>query len=157
MKFLANSLLIMIILTCFTKTDIKKQSSINQIENGDVLISLNDSISFHWDNQKYKFVEDSLWKLLENDYQNLEPVLIDLILDTNESQAKICSIERNLYKGDLSFLVLDKINNLPYIDIFHTQWDSFDVDCNYPGGMLWYINKNRSEIKQSVSNYLLTR
>ena len=82
---------------------------------------------------------------------------IALISDTTETQAKACGVDRKLLVGDITLLLVNKVKRVPYLKVFGIQWDAYDVDCPYPLRMLDYINDYRSEVREKVKSYIISK
>ncbi|MDJ1481568.1 hypothetical protein QNI16_13800 [Cytophagaceae bacterium YF14B1] len=125
-----------------------------KIVNGVILIKLPNGVSFNWDNDCSRIVEDSLYRSLVTTFSTKQHSTIRLILDTTITSARVCTFDKNLLVGDLAFLVIDKIKGIHYALVFNVQFDVFQADCPYPFGLFSYINKYRSEAYTKVELYL---
>ena len=128
----------------------------DKIESKDsiVLIRLSKDVSFNWNNQTFTIVEDALWNQLLLSYEDNCFGIAHQIVIMDETPAKACGIERNLVLGDLAFIVIDKVESLPYFEAYGVQWDALDATCRYPQGMLDYIKRYREEIRDKTQLYL---
>lgn len=120
-----------------------------------ILVQLSNGTSLHWSNQSSKIIEDSLFREVSVSFPKKRMSLIALISDTTETQAKACGVDKNLLVGDISFLLIDKIKMVPYFKVLGVQWDTYDMDCPYPFGLLDYINSHRDEVRKKVKSYIL--
>ena len=118
-----------------------------------VLISISDNVQINWDNKSNGFVEDSLLDIAMKVAKTDRQLILDEVLNRDESEARICGLNGNLAVGDLAFLLISKTYDLPYFQVFEIQWDTFDAGCAYPSGMLEYIQNHRSEMKEKMEMY----
>ena len=119
-----------------------------------VLVQLSNGIVFNWNNKSFCIVEDNLFSSVVTIFSQKQQSIVACILDTTKTPAKVCSLDRNLLVGDLTFLLIDKVKSLPYFKALGVQWDTFDTDCNYPFGLFDYINNYRDEVSNKVGSYL---
>ncbi|MDJ1501235.1 hypothetical protein [Xanthocytophaga agilis] len=124
-----------------------------KIVNGVILIELPNGVSFNWDNDCSRIVEDSLYRSLVTTFSTKQHSTIRLILDSTITSARVCAFDKNLLVGDLAFLLIDKIKGIPYALVLNVQFDVFQADCYYPVGLFSYINKYRSEVYKKVELY----
>jgi hypothetical protein len=120
-----------------------------------VEIQIIDDIAIRWDNNTHLIIEDNLWSTIDSVYSNDKSLIINEILNVKLTPAKSCSIERNLYVGDIVFIIINKIENLPLINIINTQCDFFESGCPYPIGMFDAINIDRNEVKNNILQEVL--
>ncbi|GAA0876020.1 hypothetical protein GCM10009118_24300 [Wandonia haliotis] len=122
-----------------------------------VLVQLVEDISINWNNQSYSIMEDELFSSVVAVFSKKQKRIIALISDTTISEAKACSIDRNLLVGDLAFLLINKIKKLPYFEVLGVQWDFLEDNCKYPFGLFDYINNYRNEVEKKVEFYLISK
>lgn len=134
------------------KSDERTQKTNDRI----ILITINKNYSFNWDNDKSKVVEDSLFNSLVTNFTSVKLDLADYILNSEGTNAVICNSNRKIKKGDLVFLVINRIEPLPLLDIFKTQCDVYDNNCPYPTCFIEAIDKDRGSIKSRVKDFLQT-
>jgi hypothetical protein len=119
-----------------------------------LLIRLSDDISIHWNNKSQDIVNDALLSSIRASFTDIKQNLVDQILNTSVTPARICSTKRNLVVGDMAFLLIDKIKDVPFFQVFGIQCDFFERDCKYPYGMFDYMNNYREEAKSKLELYL---
>lgn len=105
-----------------------------------ILIQLSDSIQFHWDNRKYVIIDDRLFRRAAMAFRKNKDIVVEQIINEEKTSARVCGMERNLVIGDLAFLLIDEIENIPHIDALHVQWDAFDFECPLRN---WYVRKHK--------------
>ncbi|MDJ1501210.1 hypothetical protein [Xanthocytophaga agilis] len=125
-----------------------------EIVNGIILIELPNGVSFNWDNECSRIVDDSLYRSLITTFSTKQHSTIKLILDTTITPARVCPFDKNLLVGDLAFLLIDKIKGIPYLKALDVRFDSFQADCYYPVSLFAYINNSRHEVYKKVELYL---
>lgn len=111
-------------------------------------------ILFNWNNSTGRIVEDALFHALVLRFKTDKTYLIDQITNLSVTAAIACGREDKLLIGDLAFLIIDKINNLPFFEITNAQCDVFKKGCPYPIGYFDVIKKDRLRIKERVKQYL---
>ncbi len=126
-----------------------------QVNRDVILIEVINDKYLNWDNCKYEIVKDKFWIELKKDYLLNKVKYIELIEDTNSTNAYICGLRKNLVKGDIAFLIIDEVDNIPFFSVFHVQWDVFNNNCKYPDGLFSSLNKKRSFFKSKLLEYLI--
>jgi|GEM_PF-2860682 hypothetical protein len=128
---------------------------IKKIQTSDIInIKLHQGISFDWDNRTSQIVEDKQYFKIRTNFNKNKQQLADQIMDVSPTSATACKLTRNLYIGDLSFLLINKIKKLPNVIIIGVQLDAFEYGCPYPLGYFEAINNNRTSITKRVKDYL---
>ena len=127
--------------------------SIAYVSDSVAQINLANEVAFNWNLRTNEIIEDSLLAHLVRDYPDRRNRIVDLILDTTQTEIRICTMSHNAVRGDFAFLLADRIVNFPYLDLFHVQWDTFEMGCIYPDGLLDYVGKHRIEIQQRIAEY----
>jgi len=122
----------------------------NQINRDVILIEVINDKYLNWDNCKYEIVKDKFWIELKKDYLLNKVKYIKLIEDTTNTDAYICGLRKNLVKGDIAFLIIDEVDNIPLFSVFDIQFDVFDNNCKYPNGLFSSLNKKRSFFKSKL-------
>lgn len=122
------------------------------ISDSIVLVDLGKNISFHWNNNSYRIVRDSLYQGIIENFLINEPHVITSILSTVESPAIICCSDDQLKIGDLAFLLLYDICKIPHIEILGYQLDMFCCDFTHPHGVIQVLSLNRIEIYEKLTN-----
>lgn len=112
---------------------------------------LMDKVNVQWDsiNDLLVLTEQNLH--LKEDSLTIAK-LISLISDTTQLNLRVCSKTEPLVKGDLTFLLLYKLQLVPIFSCFKGQFDVFPPDCDYPDGVLDVLHKRRSEIVKRLKN-----
>ena len=163
-KFCLQSIIIFFCLTSCTtnnhdpKTEdknpqIESKVSLSPSVDTFVLIKFDKNIMLNWDNKTGRIKEDSLFNKIISDFENNKYVLINKLADTSETKAMTC--HKNLVVGDLAFLIIDKVKQLPFFEITKVQCDHFTNECPYPEGYFEVIGRDRIKIKKEVSSLLL--
>lgn len=160
MKRITFLILLSISMKCCTPP-----SPVGDIQNTDnseasdsvLLIELSDDIKFHWNTRKHHIIEDSLFTSIISVYYESRLGICDQIIEKRITKALACPSERNLVTGDFAFLLIDKMERIPAIDVFKMQWDSYVEQCPYPNGMLDYIDSHREEVSDKLHSYLIVK
>jgi len=118
-------------------------------------VQLKNGISFRWSNTKSMIIKDGLLDSTLQAYPNIKKQLVHQILDNTKVPAMVCTMDKNLRKGDLAFLLLLEIGDIPLLKVFQIQWDSYKYNCFYPSGLMKYISNNRKEAKEKLEQYFL--
>lgn len=126
------------------------------VQNDTIKIVLSEDIAVTWDSNDYFIVEDKLWITLQKDFPDRSAVLLDLISNTDQTQAETCGVDRNLMKGDMAFLILLKYygGDFPLAKILDSQCDYFSEDCPYPVGFFTVLDKGRINIQKRTKAFL---
>jgi len=119
-----------------------------------VLVELSEGTSINWSVRSSKIVHDRYFSLAEKMFPLNKKILIDLIADSTETSVTACGIDRMLTRGELAFLLIDEIKNLPNRSIIDMQFDVLEWNCPYPLYYLDFINHNRVDIRKKVKLYL---
>ena len=114
-------------------------------------------ISFNGSNSKNQIIDDMLYRDLLKSFKNERGFIINQITDVTPTLATTCGKKNNLVIGDLAFLLIDKIENLPFFEISHVQCDVYNTACPYPSGYFNAIENHRVDIQHNVKTYLLTK
>ncbi len=127
----------------FSIKSYSQEEKINSIN----LIEINSDIKFNWDNATSKIIKDKLWKKLKTSYQTHKKTLIQEVSNHKLTKAKVCKVKGYLTKGQMAFIILDQLEDIPYALIFKAQYCISYLDCPYIGGLIESIkyNKNASE------------
>jgi len=115
--------------------------SAKKISKNIIRVQLADDIMFHWDNNTCRIKEDKYFQNIVDHFQERKEYLAALFLDTTPSPAVVCGYDSNLIIGDLVFLLLDKIVDIPYFYVFHFQFGCFFNNCFYPLGLFNALKK----------------
>ena len=149
-------ILSIIILGC-TQPKIK---SISSNIDGQVLsfsaihILLFDDISVTWNSSTNDFEKDIFYKKLQKDIHKYKFILTNMIADTTDVNVSVCRNKYKLFKGDVAYILLDKLIDLPKFKIFNMQFDVYDEKCkNLHYEFIDFIQKNRLFVKNKVKKY----
>lgn len=121
-------------------------------KNSVKLIEINSEIKFNWDNSTSKIVEDELWNNLKTLYQTHKRTLIKEVGNHEITSAKVCKVKDKLTKGQMAFIVLDQLEDIPYALVFRSQYCVKYIDCPYLGGLIESIENNQDASSQ-LMNY----
>jgi len=116
-------------------------------------IKLEDGISFNWNNKTSQIVEDSLFRSIVSRFENIKLKLSDQITNLSITPARTCGLERNLYVGDLVFMIITRIQDIP--NPVQMQLDVFEMNCRYPAGFFEAIGYDRTGIRERVKQSLI--
>lgn len=116
------------------------------------LIEINSDILFYWDNSTSEIVKDELWKKLKTNYYSYKRTLIKEVSNQKLTEAKVCYVEDKLTKGQMAFILLDQLDDIPYATVFKTQYCVFHLGCPYVDGLIESIASNRKASEQ-LMNY----
>jgi len=130
---------------------IENTNTATLISDSLVYIDLGENVIFQWNNNSSEILYDSLYQKIVDDFFYKQKYIITLILDTSITPAIICSYNKNLRVGDLVFLLLDNICDIPFFVIFKRQLD-FSYDCRYPLGLIETITFNRKLVYENLIN-----
>lgn len=123
---------------------IKKDPSVIQVQFApDIILS--------W-NTKNRLEEDTSYHTIKNDRQKIYK-LIESISDEEDLNVPTCVKEETLKKGDVAFLYLIRIYNVPPAKCFKMQFCLPDQMCE---SLLGYLKRNRKEAQQKLKIYLQT-
>jgi len=148
-------LLFLLLESCLNNNTDKKYKG----ESPDHVAGAVDSITFVtfekgytviWKNLTSQFVEDSSYFALKSRVTNNKMDFVKMILDSTETNAVACSYKLHLAKGDLAFIILHKLYNLPLFEIYESQLDVLKYDCPYPDGMFELLHKERKKIYENT-------
>lgn len=120
-----------------------------------ILVSFSDKdVAFYWNISTGSIVEDSLFKKLKRIYKRKRDYLIDQVSDTTRTTASVChDLKRKLLMGDMAYLLLDKMENLPFFEITHIQCDVIENDCPSPVNCM-DSGLDRPAIQKRIRHYL---
>lgn len=119
-----------------------------------ILVNLSNEVSFKWSNVSHEIVEDKLFLKIKKQFSQHYLSIVEDISNTTLTKAIECTSHRQLPIGDLAFLLIDKINNIPYFSVLGTQLDAFTNGCEYPKSLFDYLKFNRLEAKSKLKVYL---
>lgn len=114
------------------------------------LVTFEKFCTVKWNNQTSQFLEDSSFALLESQIEHNSTEFIDIITDLTETDAVACPYNQPLRTGDLAFIALNKLRNLPLFEIFETQLDVKYDDCCYSYGIFELLQKNRESVQRNT-------
>ncbi len=113
-----------------------------------ILIEFDGGINILWDNVNDTIIKDENYYSLSQEPININ--IVNAISDTSIVSNHVCSKHSPLRKGDVAFLTLCKLQHIYPAKDLHYQFDVFDKDCEYPYGMLDYLEDNRELIKEAI-------
>jgi len=124
-------------------------------DRGDKILICIDSIKVNWSKEKSEIIKDSLYNETISSKKKKDFIfLARLITDISTSDISYCKTNKRLKKGDLAFILIDKVYGLPYYQITGMQCDYFENGCPYPVGLFEAINKDRNKTRDNVLKYL---
>lgn len=126
----------------------------NYSHSDTVQVYICDTISINWDNCNNDIIEDTYYAAAIVYYNESKCRMTEAIINSNVTSAKICNLDRNLFAGEVAFLFIDKLENLPYASIFQVQFDVLTIDCPYLYGIPEGIYENRYSWSHKICVYL---
>lgn len=104
-------------------------------------------------NSEFLNCDSDYWKIIA--YQKIAiPYLIEKLNDEHITNAKYNCKTENLKVGDIAYLALNEILNIPLFEVTNVQFDWFENNgCR--GGLFNYIENNRNKFKEQVDQYYL--
>ncbi len=121
------------------------------LEKNTILIDLGDSFKFNWNSHEKIIIDDSLLDKIKKNYNKKRNILIDKISDKTSTSYIICGSNQKLKKGDFAFLLIDRIENIKYFDVFGIQMDTFIIGCHYPEHLIEFIDNERLFIQKKLA------
>jgi hypothetical protein len=116
------------------------------------MIELNSEIKFHWNNTTSKIIKDNLWADTQSSYERNKVALIKMVRNKELTNAEICLVNEPITKGQMAFVVLDELEDIPYAMIFKSQYCVINPGCPYIGGLIQSINNN-TEASNQLMDY----
>lgn len=118
-----------------------------------ILIEITSNIKFHWNNSTSKIVKDSLWKELKASYPKHKKTLIQKVGNHEPTEAKVCYVQGTISKGQMAFIVLDKLERIPYAKVFEMQYCVFHIGCPYVEGLIDSVHHNKDAVQQLMDYF----
>ena len=131
--------------------------SAKKISKNMIRVQLADDIIFHWNNNTSKIKKDKYFQNIVDHFQEKKEYLVALFLDTTSTPAVVCGFDSNLVIGDLVFLLIEEIVDIPWASVFY-----FQLDCFYGRPFASILIQNfhnkefRIECQKKLKYYLLT-
>lgn len=138
-------------LILFYNYDIQAQEANSSIQ----LIVLNGEIMLHWDNTKSEIVDDELWEKSKKLYSKNRRFLIQEVSNKERTKAEVCEVKGKLSKGQMAFIVLDQMEEIPYAMVFGYRYCLVYPNCPYIAGLVESIDDNpnaSSQLMEFLSN-----
>jgi hypothetical protein len=120
----------------------------------DPLIEISTKMLVHWDAEEERIRQDSLFMHLSRNFEDYKFELINSISDTSSTRVSACYKQNQIRKGDIAFMVLSEVRDIPLFKVFRVQFDVYDVNCRYPEGLFDYIEENRELVKNQTYEFL---
>lgn len=123
--------------------------------NTNVVTVYIDEAAFNWHNDSSKILQDSLfYELLEKYPQgNLREKIICSIGRITPTSATACNTDKKLVVGDLAYMLLEKIENLPRRKML-IELDIVEDNCFLPLGLFDAIDFRRENLKNKTMKYI---
>lgn len=93
------------------------------------------------------------WKIIATGKDAI-PFLIANLEDTTPTKIKYVCKKEQLKFGDICFVALEQIFNIPLFYVTGQQFDYYENGCR--GGVLTYLDNNRKKIKDPITDYYKT-
>lgn len=145
--------LLLFLYSCSLNTNKDNTKNIVTESNGLIKVYFNNTRFILWNKINNKILEDSNYIFFLHD-KSLHNNLIQSICDTNNLKVQVCFKEKELKKGDIAYIMLDRIYKIPLFNVFNRQFDAYNLNCEYPIDLFNYIENNRLEVKNKLMNYL---
>lgn len=120
----------------------------------EIVVKLSEKIEFNWNNKTSRIKDDSLLKLIKDIWQGEKFDILNQINNNELTQGYICPSNKKLSKGGFAFLLLDELEEIPYFDLFQIQFDSYELDCKYPNGLLDFVERKPKIATSQLEKYL---
>lgn len=117
-----------------------------------VVVSIPNIGILRWNNITSKIEKDDLYRDLLSHFEDNKLLLAEGINDVSPTQAIACGRKGKLLVGDLVFLLIMDITNMP--NPIHSQLDVYEMGCPYPVGYFEVITKDRLGISARVKAFL---
>lgn len=130
-------------------TNFSKKTKNIDIKNNLIKIKISDEYFFYWDSKKDEIIEDNFFEQIKKN-KNIIPIIINQIENLEIIEQNICSKKEKLLKGDLMYLLLEKLNIIQNFRCLKIQFDVFDENCKYPNALLDYIHHNRKKVIEQI-------
>lgn len=117
------------------------------------LIEINPDIIFYWDNSTSEIVKDELWSTLKANYYKFKRTLINEVSNQKLTEAEVCYVEGKLTKGQMAFIALDQLEDIPYFTVFKMQYCVIHLGCPYADGLIESIVHNKKASKQLMKYF----
>jgi hypothetical protein len=118
-----------------------------------VLIELTDQISFTWNNSLQKVEEDADYENIKKHFLIYRETIVNQILNTEKTDARICETDRDVSKGIMAFVLLDHVAPIPYLSGLNMQFCTFTDGCSFPDGLIFYVSNNRKKVIKDIRVY----
>ena len=127
------------------------------IKDSILLVKFFNNNVFYWDNKSSSIVHDTLYQNIVETFAENKMTYAALISDTTVLPARICSYDKNLVLGDLVFILINEIENVPFSEVFETEWDVHTFGCKYPLAMIESFHIRREMMRRQVESYLASQ
>lgn len=165
MKIIIYFLIAFTILSCFSESEKKQDLKKNEREafkkkhhrlnqTGIILVKIDNNLLLNWDNKTGNIVKDKLFNNISLNFKEHSSTIFVNLTNIKTTSAVSCGKNTNLVVGDICYLLIDEIKNLPTYEILNAQYDTFNDGCKYPVGLFDAIQKNREKIKSRVIKFL---
>lgn len=140
-----RTLFIVIIFTFSLSGLTKAQSTVE--------IPLFSDITLTWNSETSKYIEDDDFNAIKDNFSKYRNDLVKLISNTTPTKANVCEIDRSMTIGEMAFILINQCEPIPYALAFQMQFCVFEMNCPFPDGLIYYVNKNRSEVEKQLNEY----
>ena len=120
----------------------------------DTLIHITSKISIHWNANEKRIIKDSLSMHLRRHFDEYKFELVNAISETSSTHISACYKQNQIRKGDIAFMILEDIRNIPLSEVFQVQFDVYEANCRYPVGLFYHIEENRELVRKQTYEFL---
>ncbi|MES2430944.1 MAG: hypothetical protein V4556_08405 [Bacteroidota bacterium] len=144
----------------YSKVDTSKINIFNKpipnmkVNDSIILISIFRGVEIHWNKRTNSIEEDSLLKKITQQFQDYKIALADEIENTFKTKIYVCPDGEELMAGDIAYLIIDKIVQIPVLKIMGVQFDLYQNECPYPVSFFGFLKKQRAFVSKNVKDYL---
>lgn len=121
-------------------------------------VYLSDSLFVSWDTLGQDLVMDNKMKMIFDHRSSLSYFLIEQLLNREISEIKHCTTNEKISKGEIAFVILDKVYRFPYDDsrnpFSDLIFDSYISDCEYPMGFINAVSERRERVNEFFHLYI---
>lgn len=151
MKF-KFSLLIMLFCFLSCQETVKKKDQLFPEKHDTLLVRISDNIILKWDKKSNSLIKDEDYVNILKDKKKIYSVM-NFIKEKENLAIKICSKKSaNLKNGDIAFTYLYENQRIPAFRCFNFQFDFIENKCQFPEGLLDYLEENRQETSEKIHN-----
>lgn len=112
------------------------------VNDSTLLVNICEGVSVKWNLTNDHVILDDNLRLIKGNLKLILEILEE-VGDTTSMNLSVCSKDKILVKGDVAFLLLHYLNEIPMYSCTKIQFDFTPPNCFYAEGLLNYVHKNR--------------